>query len=420
MSTVAHAAAPTVATARLSGGRRAVWWVLVVATVLGMALSVPASGGLQDPSLLLPLLGYFAMGALVAHRRPHNPIGWVFLGVAVVASAVGTSNAAVQAGLDQQAAALAADPSGAGIAWPRWVVLAALAGGSLWFLLLYLMTFLTFLLFPDGLPSRRWRPLLWTGTVAVALVVVGSATAATVTIDASADGPSVVIANPWAPPWVDALRPLEQPVGAVGAGVALLGLGAAACAPFVRARRGTAMERAQLRWFGFAAAILVVFFFVGDWLPGGNSGLAAQLGFTVAAAFVPTACGVAVLRYRLYDIDRIISRTAAYTVVTAVVVGVYALVVTSASALLPDGSSSWVVAAATLAAAGLVRPLHSRVRRVVDRRFNREKVDAQRAVDAFGARLADDVDPDHARAQLLGVVTRLFAPAASSLWTTDR
>jgi len=136
---------------------------------------------------------------------------------------------------------------------------------------------------------------------------------------------------------------------------------------------------------------------------------------SVLVAFIPVACGIAILRYRLYDLDRIISRTAAYAIVTECVQVVYALVVTSVPRLF-DGSSTWAVAAATLVAAALVRPLLYRMQRVVDRRFNRERVDGKRAVEEFGRRLTDELDRDRTLSELIAVSRRTMAPQTVSVW----
>jgi hypothetical protein len=212
--------------------------------------------------------------------------------------------------------------------------------------------------------------------------------------------------------------PTNGIIAAVGAAIGVACMLGAVAAPFVRARHASPLQRTQLRWFGFAAVLFLVGNFGSSYLPGGGDGPLSNAIFTITVAFIPIACGIAILRYRLYDIDRIISRTASYVIVTACVVGVYALVVTSASTLLPDGSSTWKVAGATLIAAALVRPLLSRVQRVVDRRFNRERVDAQRAVDEYGARLVDEVDPARAGHELLQVTRQVLAPGTLGLWTT--
>jgi hypothetical protein len=140
-----------------------------------------------------------------------------------------------------------------------------------------------------------------------------------------------------------------------------------------------------------------------------------NLSEAVALTFVPVACGIAILRYRLYEIDRVISRTASYVLVTGALLGVYVLVVTTVGQLLPE-SNALAVASATLAAAALFRPLLSSVQRVVDHRFNRARYDAERTVDAFASRLREEVDPDVVTVDLLQVVERTVVPEHASLW----
>lgn len=399
---------------------RVMWWALVVATVLGMLASAPSSHTLQNSSLIVAIAAYFTVGAVVARRRPTNPIGWTFLAVAAVSGLVGVANSVVQVELHAYAPELAVDPSGASIAWPGWALLASFVTSWTWFLLLYLMTFLTFLLFPDGLPTRRWRPLLVVGTVGTGLVVVMNALWPTLSLSDDSSGVSVTVANPLSPSWMHGFDPTQGIIGTAGGVIGIACLVGSAAAPFVRARRAAPLERAQLRWFGFAAVLFLVGNVLSSQLPGNGDGPLSNALFTITIAFVPVACGIAILRYRLYDIDRIISRTASYLIVTACVLSVFGAVVASASFLLPDGVPSWVVAAATLVAAALARPLLSRVQRVVDRRFNRERIDAQRAVEEYGARLVDELDPQVAARELLAVTCKAWAPSSVGLWTGGR
>ncbi len=137
-------------------------------------------------------------------------------------------------------------------------------------------------------------------------------------------------------------------------------------------------------------------------------------------AMLPLVMGVAILRYRLYDIDRLVSRTASYTIVTALVLATYAAVVAFVSTLLPDKTSALPVAVATLAAAAVFSPLLRRVQTRVDRRFDRQKYDALLVVDQFGERLRSETDPDAALAELLSVVDRTVLPTSATVWLADR
>jgi peptidoglycan/LPS O-acetylase OafA/YrhL len=180
----------------------------------------------------------------------------------------------------------------------------------------------------------------------------------------------------------------------------------------VRFRRGSELERAQLKWLILAGVASVVFLMLpfdhgnGDWVD--------ILGGLVWA-LLPISVGVAILRYRLYEIDRIISRTVTYTAVIVMIVAVYFVVVGSISVLLPEAGAP-AVAAATLAAAALFRPLLSRVKVAVDRRFNRSRYDARIAADEFAQRVRDDTDTDGVEADLVSSVTRAMEPSLVSLW----
>ena len=372
--------------------RLSAWWALVGvsagALVAGAAGGVLVSGDAMGPLMAACLV----VGALVARRRPENPIGWVFLGAAAVA------------GLDVVAGLLARSVT-SNSASPSWAVTALWAYRWLWLVLVWLLTAVTFLLFPDGLPSARWRPVLWLSVGVAAVLTVGLATAPTLTaLDGSA------VDNPFG---------VDISIGEAGTALILmLALGVIALSLLslvLRARQAVGVERLQLRWFVFACVVFVIVGVLQTAVPALSTGLPGQLLFMAAATFVPIACGIAVMRYRLYDIDRVVSRTASYAIVTALLALTYVVIVTSVSRLV-GSQSSLVVAAATLAAAALFRPLLTRVQRVVDRRFNREKVDGLSAVEEFGGRLTDQVDPDRTLTELVAVSRRTLAPQTVSVW----
>src|SRR5215213_1567327 len=222
---------------------------------------------------------------------------------------------------------------------------------------------------------------------------------------------------------------LPNPVGLAGAPdpengaleAVLLGVLAACMAASVvsvvlRFRRSEGVERQQLKWFTSAAALmLVVQLATMTVLP---DGVAGDLLFGLSIALVPIAAGVAILRYRLYDIDRLINRTLIYAALTAVLGAVYAGLVLALGLLGGVGGElpSWAVAGATLAVAALFQPLRRRVQAAVDRRFNRRRYDAARTVEAFSARLRDQVDLDTLAAELLAGVEQTVQPTRASLW----
>ena len=195
---------------------------------------------------------------------------------------------------------------------------------------------------------------------------------------------------------------------------------------FVRRRGASAERRKQLAWLGYVGlmtAVWLAFLFVDVGVTDGGNNWVASLGwvllFLTPVAGIPLACAVAVLKYRLYEIDRIISRTLAYAIVTGLLVGVYASLVLLATQVLTI-ESPVAVAGSTLAAAALFSPLRSRVQRAVDRRFNRTRCDADQMVTAFAAQLKDAVDPDAVREDLAGVVSRALEPAHISVWVSRR
>ena len=226
----------------------------------------------------------------------------------------------------------------------------------------------------------------------------------------------------------EAVVTIPNPIGVAGmpdpeqstVGSALNGLflasALAACASLVlRFRRSQGVERQQLKWFSYAAALLVATEPVVALLTPTGSNLASGLLVTL----LPTAAGIAILRYRLYDIDRLISRTLVYGLLTAILGLTYVggvLVLGQVFGGVGGDPPSWAVAAATLAVAALFQPARRRIQAVVDRRFNRRKYDAARTVEAFSVRLRDQVDLDTLSAELLTVIDQTVQPAQVSLW----
>jgi MFS family permease len=281
------------------------------------------------------------------------------------------------------------------------------------------------LLFPDGrVPSPRWRPVLWAYLVVVAVIV-----AATY----AAGGTALAGHHPR----VDAgggLAAVDFPAGGTAwyatFGRLVFPVLAAFWLSFVAAqvvswRRSSGERRQQLKWLMSGAAALAIsqaicqpiLNFSPD-LPG-EVQLLLNILLAAGAAAVPVCLGMAILKYRLYEIDRIISRTLAYAIVTGLLIGVYSVLVLLATRLLPL-SGPVAVAGATLAAAALFNPLRRRVQRMVDRRFNRARYDAERTVTDFAARLKDAVDLDTVRDDLASVVRSTLEPAHLSVWLNGR
>ena len=272
---------------------------------------------------------------------------------------------------------------------------------------------LLLLLFPNGrLPSRRWRPLVWVLGLCTVLLTVGFALyPGSLDLGGGRQIPTPIRIS--IPRWV--LAPvLVFPVWYI----ALL---AAAAAPLVRLRRATGDERLQLKWLAYGAGVvasvgLVASLIVNDHPLVGNSlGVLVVLGLGVG---FPVATGIAILKYRLYDIDRLINRTLVYGLLTAVLAGYspaccfFGQLTWRWSPGRPAGRSP----ASTLAVAALFQPARRRVQAAVDRRFNRRKYNTAKTVEAFSARLRDQVDLDTLSAELLAVVDQTMQPTAASLW----
>jgi hypothetical protein len=280
-----------------------------------------------------------------------------------------------------------------GAAWAGWgfTVLLGITG--------YLF-FLTLLLFPDGRPpSPRWRPVIWLAVAGGAAEMVTSAVS-----DVNFSSNFRALTDP-----VRLVAPLTAVYGLETTGQ-LLVLLAGAASLVVRFRRAGPVERLQLKWFTYAAVVVAAVTLVFSNLISNPLPV-----FEVFFPLIPVAVGVAILKYRLYDIDRIISRTLAYAIVTALLAGVYAGPVLL-STLVLGLHTPVAVAVATLAAAALFNPVRRRVQRVVDRRFNRARYNADLTVAAFAARLKDAVDLDAVHDDLAGVVTRTLEPAHVSIW----
>jgi hypothetical protein len=373
-------------------------WAAGVAALCALAL---ANGNLQtEPltdtvALLLAFAAFMVVGALIVAHRPGNAVGWVFAAIAMLAVAGALGEEYAQYAYLTRPGSLPGAIVATLLAWCSWYPAVALA-------VVY-----TPLLFPTGrLLSPRWRPVAWlAGTATVAVVVVAA-------LQPAFELPGRTVANPIG---VDGLgNPDEGVIGTVLTDLLILSSLAAFVSLVVRFRRSRGEERQQLKWFTFAAA-LVPCATLADLLPEAIGNLL----FAAAIAFLPVAAGVAILRYRLYEIDRLINRTLVYGLVTALLAGVYTGLVLLGGQLFGDlgeRAPSWAVAGATLAVATLFQPARRRVQRLVDRRFNRARYDAARTVEAFSARLRDQVDLDSLAAELLTVVDQTVQPTRSSLW----
>jgi hypothetical protein len=348
-------------------------------------------GNTAQLSIGLPMC---AVAFLIARRQPRNPIGWLLLIVP----------AGVLASIDAGPYSVLVYRQGHHLPFGP----AALLLQSAYFMVLFVALPLVLLLFPDGtLPSSRWRWVLWCYlTLSCGLVAAAYASVLVAGLRIDASGGVAAIDHPAGPTaWLAYVGAIFLPLAAFWlVFVARLVLSW---------RRASGDRREQLKWLLTGCAAAVAGFLVSNIVPPLDpAGTAVGVGLVL-----PVCMGVAILRYRLYDIDRIISRTLAYTIVTAVLAGLYAGLVLLATQVL-DLTSQIAVAAATLAAAALFNPLRRRVQHRVDRRFNRARYDADNTVSAFAARLQDATDPDAVRSDLIGTVHHALEPAHVSLWLT--
>jgi hypothetical protein len=362
--------------------------------------SVDASGG-SVPAWISA--GFGAVGFVVAWRKPGNPLGWAILAMAAFFALSEDASFYTVADYRLRHGGL---PLG-------WVALLAQPGWAPGIVLLGLV----FLLFPDGrLPSPRWRWVLWAYFAVGAAWIAGAFTLTVAAIaghhtQVDSGGNLLVLGNTaHAAAWWNAVTSAAFVLLAVCWLASLAGQG-------LSYRRSSPERRQQLKWLITGSAVGGTCLAISFTQPGRQSGFTqvVQVIITAGLLAIPLSMGVAILKYRLFDIDRIISRTLGYAIVTGLLVGVYAGIVLLATRVL-SFSSPVAVAASTLAAAALFNPVRRRVQRAVDRRFNRARYDADTAVAAFAARLQDALDLDAARAELLDAVRRSLEPAPVSGW----
>ena len=367
-------------------------WLSILLTRIGAAN--PGSV-LWSAVVILPALSATTLGALVAARLPRHPVGWLLCGLGLAMALSGLLPAVVEYGLLARPGSVPGAVWVAGFEWgmfPGWVTLASFV----------------LLLTPDGhLPSRRWRWWAWTAAVASA---------------------APVVMQVLAPDPIEGRPGLESPIAVgvlAGPVVPFLLLGAlavilaylltAAWSILARYRLATGVRRQQLRWVTLGARVSALLLVVAAFAAAlALDGLVtAALSLCVVSLVV--GAWASITRYRLYDLDRIVSRTLSYGLLTVLLGGAYALIVLGLGQL-AGGQESVVVAGATLAVAALFQPARRRLQHAVDRRFDRRRYDAARTVQVFSARLRDEVDLVAVTGELRRAVERTMQPAWSSLW----
>ena len=387
-----------------------IWLDLLVRAHTSDRSGIPP--GLAVDIVPLLLLTLPVVGAAIVLRRPRHVVGWLLLTAALLLATGSIGGRLIDYQIE-----VVGEPSAVGTigGWlSSWV----------WFAFVILGLVLVPLLFPDGKPpSQRWRPLVWASTVVAALVFVHQAMAERIVVTTPApDGAGrqtiYDVANPVGISGLPLAGPAEIVAGVVVGTFTLAVFVAAWLAPIVRFRRGTGLERQQVKWLALvvgALPVVLLAVFLADTVLGAPANL-ASMAFYLWAAAVPVAMSIAILRHGLYEIDRIVSRTVSYGLVVAVLGAVYVAGVvglgTAVSAVTGQEGSDLVVAASVLAVVALFRPVRARVQTAVDRRFNRTGYQARLAVDRFADDLRDEVD--------LGALSRMTAETAAVTVQPDR
>lgn len=396
------------AATRIAAATWAVTVALALPAVVLLARNYPSLGGiLSSPATVNGVLAltFAIVGGLIVARRPGNLIGWIFC---VEGIANGLATLAVQYArytLQTQPGSL---PGGV---WAAWL------GSWSWVPGLGLLALLL-LLFPDGhLPSSRWRPVAW---LALAWIVVNIASIAVRPGPLLSSAPTVRAVAATNPLGIADAEAVLRAFGTFAISILALLWLASIVSLILRFRRGGDLARQQLKWFLYAAALFAAAF-LASLLPGlpDELSVASEGLKLVAAALLPASVGVAILRHRLYDIDRLISRTLAYGALTATLALVYYCGVVAFQGGLRGISgqtSDLAIVASTLGIAALFQPLRRRIQRFIDRRCYRRRYDAARVVGAFSASARDEVDLSHLTTHLLEVVDETMQPAHVSLW----
>ena len=372
---------------------------LVTSTLLGQTTD-EASFDAVYLSFVLFVLAFSTVGALVASRLPRNPLGWLLCGSAI---------AYILGGL-----AVAYDDYSETLPGPQFgEIIVAWIGSWVWSAGLGLLP-LILLLFPNGrLPTPRWR-------FVARAPVLGSAMMISAVAFAPGKLPGTSSDNPFG---VEGAESIGNIIGSVGFILLLTGLLAGVISIVVRFRRSSGLERMQLKWLVYSAAVTAVCTVVAVAVESalGSSDEVSDFTNTVITitwSLIPVSIGVAILRHRLYDIDRVINRTLVYGALTVVLAGVYVAGILVLQSLLEPltQDSAPAIAGTTLATAALFRPARARIQRDVDRRFYRSRYDAAATVDGFGERLRHETDLDALASELIAVVSATIGPESASVW----
>ena len=374
---------------------------VVAVAVLAVAVGLTSGGGLLESA------PYGIVGGVLAIRRPRNAVGWLLLAGAWTFALSSVPVPATPAQLV------------AGTLPPLVMAVAVVQASTGGFLITVLLVIT--LVFPSGrLPTGPWGGLARLALAIVLLLAILGVFAPTISVSVPGISSGVNVPNPLAlvPGW-----PL-WPVVLAGPPLTLVLTAAGVMSMVVRLRRAQGVERAQLRWLVWSMAFIVVGFVIGlvgdSVFTNGLNGV-VWLQALIAFSLPPLAIGIAVLRYRLYEIDRLVSRTLGYVALSSILVGLFAvLVLLLQAALAPvTGSNELSVAASTLVVASVFQPLRRRIQALIDRRFNRARVDADRTAAAFADRLRDEVDLENLGSEITASVHRAVQPVTVSLWLRE-
>jgi hypothetical protein len=372
------------------------WSVSALALALiacAVALDVLNSADVAAVSFPLALTAGAVVGGLVASRRPANPVGWFFLGSAGCLALAEVAAGYATYGL----------PAAQAMAW----LLSWLWVPGVMLLLCFLPLY-----FPNGrLVSRRWR---WVVRLALFFCVTGAALSALSPGEIQNEG----IVNPLG---IEALGPVFDLLEPVGFAVFISLLFAAAASLVVRFRRSGSVERQQIKWLAVAALAIPVWFVTNAPIEAAAPDLFSVLDSLVFSALIPIAAGIAILKYRLYDIDVVINRTLVYGTLTATLVALYFGGVTATQAAFraltgQEEQPQLAIVVSTLVIAALFNPLRRGIQGFIDRRFYRRKYDAAKTLEAFSAKLRNETDLDALSEDLVGVIRETMQPAHVFLW----
>ncbi len=376
--------------------------------LLGLAAVASEQEGESDIGITVAIVLVILISGFLVAKRPDHPVSWLMALTALMGAVAGVAADTLPPGIAE-------------LAW--WQVPLTIVSGPAWYGVLLTVMVLIPLLFPTGSPpSPRWRWVAWASVGTVLLMTVIWIFQEDFCTDWGDEDCLATVANPIGISGV--VNPEESAVGVFAYGLLVLCSLAAVASLVVRFRRSTRVERSQIKWVLLSLGVFVLGTVGFDviWVEmlgrPEPSGTLATVVDQLTWVLVPVSIALAILRYRLYDIDRIISRTLSYALILGLL-GLVALGLVSVLALFLPSDDPLVVAISTLVVAALFNPLRKRVQQTVERRFNRSRFDAERVVQGFASTLQERVDPEGVVDGWLGVVSETMQPAAVGVWVRE-